>query len=144
MAVGGCVRFRMSGCSARWVIMAPCAAAGVLVVAGAWPTYSWGGVEAVIAMAMAVVVVTAIAGITGAAGVRRMTRAEPADRLSAGLRTGLQRFGLTLAAAAVLPWIAAVENRWYLVWLAIAYVVVSKFETLALVGWLRALEKRAC
>ena len=143
MAVGGCECFRASGCSARWLILAPCAAAVVLVVAGAWPTYLWGGTGALIAMCVAVAVVTAIAGVTGAVAVRRMAGAEPAARLTAGLRMGLQRFVLTLGAAA-LPWIAAVEIRSYLVWLAIAYLVLSKLETLVLVGWMRTLEKRAC
>ncbi len=136
--------FWASGCSARWMIIAPWAAAGVLVVAGAWPTYLWGGGDALIAMTVAVAVVAAIAGLTGALAVSRLADAEPTGRMAVGLRMGVQRFLLTLAAAAATAWTAAVDTRPFLVWVAIAYMVVSKFETVAVVGWLRVLEKRAC
>ena len=115
----------------------------VLGAAGYWPTREVGGDEAVTAMIAAVVVVTAVVYATLIPALRRMVRADDKHRLLLGFHVAAVRFIVTLSAAAMIAWRELVEPQAFLIWIAVAYVLMTLVETWVLVCWNRQLVNRS-
>ena len=128
--------------SARRTLAWPLAAWAVLAGAGYLPARSLRGRSGIEAMLAGQAVVVFIVYATLVPAMRRMAGADAAGRLRAVLKAGAMRLILTLPVIAVIVWLGSVDPVAFLVWVAIAYVVTTKIETLALVSWNRRLENR--
>lgn len=122
----------------------PVLAAGLLAAAGYWPTQRLAGPEGVRSMLAAVTIVLAVVYATLLPAMRKMAVVEPAARFKLALKAGAQRFILTLAVAGAIALTGALPLTGFLVWVALAYVVMIKAETAALLWWMRRLENRPC
>jgi len=120
--------------------------AGWVLVAGlgAWPTWEWFGSEGLQAMAIAQVIVVVVTYGTLVPAMRRMPEVDTPARLVLAMKAGVWRLGLTVLLSAAMAWLWPIETKVFLVWVAIAYLVLISFETSALVLWAKKLESQAC
>jgi len=125
---------------ARRLLLLPLAAWAVMATVGYVPTQSLGGWSAVKAMIVGQAVVVAIVYATLVPAIRGMAGADAQGRLRVGLRAGAIRLGVTLPVAAAIAWYGSLDAVVFLVWVAIAYVVMIKVETLTLIWWNKRLE----
>jgi len=128
--------------SARRTLAWPLAAWAVLAGAGYLPTRSLRGRSGIEAMLAGQAVVVFIVYATLVPAMRRMARADAAHRLRVFLEAGAMRLILTLPVISLIVWLGGVDPVAFLIWVAIAYVVMVKVATLALVCWHRRLEDR--
>ena len=120
----------------------PAIAVITLAVVGYLPTRSWVGAGGLEAMLAAQGLVLAVVYATLVPGLRRMAAADKPTRLRIGLTLGVVRLLLTIALAAVMVLRELVDRSTFLIWLAIAYVVLIQVETWALIHWTKTLDKR--
>ncbi|MBN2562187.1 MAG: hypothetical protein JXQ75_14785 [Phycisphaerae bacterium] len=126
----------------RRLYLLPLAGWLVLVVVGYLPTRSLGGAGALEAMVAGQAVVVAVVYGTLVPALRRMATAEARVRLRIALKAGGVRFLLTVLIGAVVAWRGFVEPSVFLIWLAIAYVVMIKIEVWTLIRWGKRLESQ--
>jgi hypothetical protein len=128
-------------CGAPWRLLALPAAGGLgLVVMGYFPTSSIAGRTGLGAMLAAQAVVVALVYATVVPALRRMVGADVKRRFRIALQAGVIRFLATVLVAAAVGWYAKLNTDVFLVWLAIAYVVMIKIETWVLIHWSKRLE----
>jgi len=120
----------------------PLIAALILAAGGYWPTYRLAGPTGSFAMLTAIVLTVAVVYLTLWLTMRPMALAAPAKRLGLALKAGVVRFLVTLPAAVVIARKGGVEPRSFLIWVAIAYIVMIKVETFVLIRWVAAIEKQ--
>lgn len=111
-----------------------------LIAVGYFPTQWAAGSEAIPAMCVSIGVVVMIGVVTLAIAMRRMAAVDATRRLGVGFMTAGQRFGATMLIAIVMAFGSGEHKNVGLIWLGIAYVVVTMIETLALVHWNARLE----
>ena len=126
-----------------WLAL-PLAGWGVLVLIGYWPTRVCGESRGIAAMLTAQVLVVATVYVTLIPAMVKMAGTDAPGRLNAGLKAATLRFLFTLGLMGLVLWRGDVERPIFLVWVAIAYVVMIKCETLVLVRWARLLERASC
>ena len=114
----------------------------LLVAIGYFPTQSLGGRRGVEAMVIAQAVVVGIVYVTLIPAMRKMVIAERALRFQIALKAGAIRFILTLLIVLIMAWRCPPNTTIFLVWVAIAYLVMIKLETLALIFWDKRLESQ--
>jgi hypothetical protein len=73
-----------------------------------------------------------------------MARADAPGRLKIGFKAAATRFLFTVGAGGLIAWRGGVDREAFLAWVAIAYVVMIKVETLVLVRWARRVERASC
>ncbi len=125
------------------LLMWPGFLAGVLILGGYVPTVRLAGEDGLEAMLWAVAGATFVVYATLIPAVFRMARADASARLMLGFRAMGVRFIATLLPAG---WVAArkmVETTTFLVWVAIAYAVLTIVEAVILVYWNNRLGKQA-
>ena len=113
----------------------------LLALIGYWPTWvcSEGrGIESMLA-AQALVIVAVY--VTLIPAMVKMVGSDPPGRLGIGFKAAGARFLFTLVVAGLMAWRSGVERQSFLVWLAVAYIVMIKCETLVLVRWAKMLER---
>ncbi len=125
----------------RWLLWLPLVGMVVLFVSGYYPTRRLCGDAGTKAMVIAQVLVAAVVYATLLPAARQVSKGGPAG-LKAGLRAGTVRLVLTTALIALVAWRRLAEPRAFLVWTAVAYVVMIKIETLVLLRWGRQAEQR--
>jgi heme exporter protein D len=118
------------------------AGGGLLAAIGYAPTRWLAGSDGVRAMAVALAVVVVVVEAALLATRRRMAAAEAGQRLRIALGGGLVRFVFTLAAALAVIRCTSVPPAAFLVWLAIAYVVIVLVETGILAAWSKRTESQ--
>lgn len=116
----------------------------VLAAVGYYPTALRGGRAALTAMVAAQAVVVVIVYVTLLLAMGGMVGVGPPERLKLAFKAATVRFVLTLAVVGAVAWRGPLSAPAFLVWAAISYVVMIKVETIALIGWIRILERRAC
>ena len=123
----------------------------VLITVGAWlalvavgylPTRALIGSDGVKAMLLAQVVVFAVVCFTLLPSMKRMLGQRPEVRFQIMLKAGLVRFMGTLALAVMFVLRGVAHTAGFLIWVAIAYVVMIKVETLVLIYWNKQFENR--
>jgi hypothetical protein len=128
-------------CGAPWRLLALPAAGGLgLAAMGYFPTSSIAGRTGLGAMLSAQVVVTAVVYATVVPALRRMRGADRERRFRLALQAGVIRFLATVFIATAVGWYAELNTDVFLVWVAIAYVVMIKIETWVLIYWSKRLE----
>jgi hypothetical protein len=123
-----------------WLVLTPPAMSVLMIAIGWQTTQARGGRPAVEAMILAQIVLLAIVYSSLLPILRRMAKADAANRLKLAMRAGGQRFLLTLVAVAVVIVGGWAERRPFLLWIAIGYVVMTLAETIALTRWLNETE----
>lgn len=121
----------------------PGLASVILVAAGYVPTRRSAGDAGLVAMIWAVVCVTIVVYATLVPTVLRMTRASGAKRLMLGFRAMGIRFMATVMVAAVIAWKQMVAPEPFLMWVALAYVILTMIESWILIRWNNWLERQA-
>ena len=111
-----------------------------LAVIGYWPTRMWGGPEAVRSMWAAQLIVVLIVTATSWRAGCIMPKANASGRLKIAFSIACGRFLLTLALAGVCFWQGDFEPRSFMIWLALAYLVMIKIQTIILIRWTRMFE----
>ncbi len=119
----------------RWLVLLPLGAWAVMAAVGYLPTKSLGGRPGVEGMIVGQAVVLAVVYATLLPAVRRMVGLDAPGRLRLGLKAGAIRLIVTLSVITVIACVGGVAPVSFLVWVAIAYVVIIQVETLALVYW---------
>ena len=112
-----------------------------LVAIGYLPTRALIGNDGVKAMLLAQAIVFAIVCLTLLAAMKRMLGQGPDVRFQIMLKAGLIRFVATLGVAVVFLLRGVAHTAGFLVWVAIAYVLMIKVETLVLLYWSKQLGK---
>ena len=125
---------------ARRLLLLPLAAWVVIAAGGYLPTRSVGGWRAVQAMIVAQAVVVTIVYATLLPAMRRMGRTDAPGRFRLALKAGAVRLIVTLAVISLLAWLGGVDAVAFLIWVAIAYVVMIQVETVTLMWWNKRLE----
>jgi hypothetical protein len=120
----------------------PLAGAILLAVAGYYPTRRLRGDEGIRAMVVAQGMVLAVVYATLLPAMKWMAAVEPAKRLETGLKVGTIRLVVTILLIGAGTWMRWAETRAFLMWAAIAYIVMIKIETVVLLMWSRRIEKR--
>ena len=128
--------------TSRRLTILPLAVWLLLVVIGYFPTQSLGGRRGVEAMIIAQAVVVGIVYVTLIPAMRQMVIAERAQRFQIALKAGAIRFILTLLVVVVVAWGGTLNKTVFLMWVAIAYIVMIKVETLSLIHWSKRLESQ--
>ncbi len=124
-----------------WRLLAWPAAGGLgLAAVGYFPTSSIAGRTGLAAMLVAQALVIALVYATVVPALRRMSGADLERRFRIALQAGVIRFLVTVFVAAAVGWSAQLDTDVFLVWLAIAYVVMIKIETWILIHWSKRLE----
>lgn len=124
----------------RPMLLVPLTVWVIMVSVGYWPTRSVAGAGGVYAMLAAQAMVVIIVYATLVPAMRRMAIADAPGRLQAALKAGTVRLILTLVATGVIVWRAGIDRATFLIWTAIAYVVMVNVETLVLVYWNKRIE----
>lgn len=106
-----------------------------LAAIGYLPTRQMAGEQGIQAMIWALAGVTLVVYATLLPTMIRMNRADASKRLILGFRVMAIRFPATLALAAMVSWRRLVEPGPFLVWVAIAYMVLAMIESVILVRW---------
>jgi len=132
---------RVIGGMGPW-ISGPLVAWILLAVVGYMPTRTLGGDGAVRAMLTAQAAVVVVVYGTLAWAMVRMSQAGPSNRYLIAMKAGSIRFVLTLIIGAIIGWRGGIDRTVFLVWVAVAYVVMIMVETLTLISWSRRLESR--
>lgn len=127
----------------RRLLLLPLAAGVVLAAAGSYPTWVLKGEAGLKAMLAAEILVIAVVYVTLVPVMRRMTAAEPVERLRLAIKAGVVRMIGTLAVAGAVAWRGRLDTAAFLLWVAMAYVILVKAETLALYYWNRRLESHS-
>jgi len=112
-----------------------------LALLGYWPTWACSegrGIESMLA-AQALVIIAVY--VTLIPAMARMAGTDTPGRLRIGFKAACARFLFTLVVAGLIAWRSGVERQSFLVWVAIAYIVMIKCETLVLVCWAKMLER---
>jgi hypothetical protein len=112
-----------------------------MVVLGTAPTGKLVGRPGLEAMIAAQLTVVVIVYVTLLVAMRRMRTVDAPGRLREALRAGVIRMAMTLGIIAVVAWRGFFEPAVFLVWAAIAYVIMILVETLALLHWSKRLER---
>ena len=126
-----------------WLLCLPGMATVVLAAAGCYPTWRIGGRAGMEGMVAGQLLVVLVVYATLLPALRRMVSDDAAGRLQAGLKVGLIRLVLTVGAMVVIAWRRWAEPKVFLTWVAIAYVVMVKLETVVLLRWNRVTGQRA-
>ncbi|MGQ9650290.1 MAG: hypothetical protein ACUVXJ_09290 [Phycisphaerae bacterium] len=126
-----------------WLLCLPGMATLVLAAAGCYPTWRIGGRAGVEGMLAGQLLVLLVVYATLFTALWRMVPDEAVGRLQAGLKVGLIRLVLTVGAMVVIAWRRWAEPKVFLTWVAIAYVVMAKLETVVLLRWNRVTGARA-
>ena len=113
-----------------------------LAAIGWWPTRRIAGDESVRSMLWAIGLVALIVIVSLRITARRMDGAEAAGRFRIMLAAGLMRMVAIVPLAFGIAWVGDVNVGAFLIWVAIAYIVLIKVETLVLLGWSRRLENK--
>jgi hypothetical protein len=116
----------------------------LLALSGYWPTRVYCGPRGIQGMLAAQVLVVVVVYVTLVPAIARMATADAPGRLKIGFKAAFARFLFTLALAGLVVWRGDVERQVFLVWVAIAYVVMIKCETFVLVRWAKMLERASC
>jgi len=109
---------------------------------GYWPTRSVAGGEGAAAMLAALGLVLAAVYATLLPAMWRMGKAEARRRFQIALGAGVIRFLATTAAAGLIVWRGLDNPAVFLIWVAIAYVLLIGVETWTLISWSQRLESR--
>lgn len=133
----------VSAAKVPWLLCLPGMATVVLAAAGCYPTWRIGGRAGVEGMLAGQLLVLLVVYATLLPALWRMVPDEVAGRLHAGLKVGLIRLALTVGAMVVIAWRRWAEPKMFLTWVAIAYVVMAKLETVVLLRWNRVTGARA-
>lgn len=134
---------RVSNAGVSWLLCLPLVAAVALAAAGCYPTWRLGGRAGVEAMFAGQSLVLLVVYTTLLPALRRMAMDDAAGRLQTGLKVGAIRLILTAAAMVVIAWRRWAEPKMFLTWVAAAYLVMVKIETLLLLRWGRTAGERA-
>lgn len=126
------------------LLIVPVAVSLVLLAIGWRPTLARGGRPAIEAMLAAHAVVLAAMYVTLLPAVNGMRSAGASERFKLAFKAAGQRFIVTLVAAAVVAGGKYVDHRPFLVWVAVAYVVLTLAETVVLARWMREAESSSC
>jgi hypothetical protein len=116
----------------------------VLILVGYWPTrvYTEGrGIESMLA---AQILVLAAVYVTLVPAMMAMAGADASGRTKIGFKAAAIRFLFTVLVAGLIAWRGQVDREAFLAWVAIAYVLMIKVETLVLVRWSKLVEKARC
>jgi hypothetical protein len=118
----------------------PTISVAVLMGVGYYPTRRIAGQEGVIAMlvAQALVFIVVMATVLPKIGV--FANAKPSSRLKLALKMAAQRMCLAMALGAVIVWRGIVEVDVFLIWMALAYLILVQVETFALYRWMKGLD----
>ena len=127
---------------ARRLLLLPLGAWAVMAAGGYLPTRSVGGGSAVQAMIVAQAVVVTIVYATLLLAMRQMGRTDAPGRFRLALKAGAVRLIVTLPVISLLAWLGGVDAVAFLIWVAIAYVVMIQVETQVLVYWNKRLENQ--
>jgi hypothetical protein len=119
----------------HWLALLPLACGGLLATLGYWPTRSLAGQDGTAAMFAAVALVLTVVYATLLPAMRRMRRAAAGRRFQIALGAGVIRFLATLLVAGGLVWRGMAAPAAFLLWVALAYLVLINVETWALVAW---------
>lgn len=114
----------------------------ILMAAGYLPTKALIGGDGVKAMLLAQAVVFGAVCLTLLLSMKQMLGQSPEVRFRIMLKAGLVRFAGTLAVAVLFALRGVAHTAGFLIWVAIAYVVMIKVETLVLLYWNKQLENR--
>jgi len=109
-----------------WIIIAAVGYVPTKLLAG------WNGVQAMFA---AQAMVTAIVYLTLIPAMWQMAGAEKPQQLKIAFKVVAVRFIITLLAIVIVVWQGFVHTTVFLVWSAVAYLMMIKMETLILVKW---------
>jgi hypothetical protein len=126
--------------TARKLLMLPVAGWMLLAAGGYFPTRSLAGDDGLRAMCLAQSLVVAVVLATLLMAMRRMVGKSPVDRFKAAMLAAAVRFLATAALLAVIAWRGGVQLFAFLLWGAIAYLVMVLLEAVALARWFRYLE----
>lgn len=109
---------------------------------GYWPTRVSAGGEGAAAMLSAVTLVLVVVYATLVPAMWRMGKAEARRRFQIALGAGVIRFLATAAATGLIVWRGLDSPAVFLIWVAIAYVLLIGVETWTLISWTKRLEIR--
>ena len=121
--------------SLRRLYILPVAVWILILAAGYFPTQliaGWCGIQAMIIAQLAVV---GIVYVTIIPAMRKMVNAKKSRQFEIALKAGLVRFFLALLVIVVILWSGSVETTVFVIWAAIAYLIMIKIETVMLIKW---------
>ena len=124
------------------LLLRPLAGGCGLAMIGYWPTRMSAGGEGAAAMLSAVALVLAVVYATLLPAMWRMGKAEARRRFQIALGAGVVRFLATAAATGLIVWRGLDSPAVFLIWVAIAYVLLIGVETWTLISWTKRLEIR--
>ena len=130
------------GRGARRLLLMPMAGWLVMAAGGGLPTQYLGGRSGIEAMVTAQAVVVAVVYTTLLPAMRQMLYADAKARFRIALKAGTTRFILTVLISGVIAWRWLAEPNAFLIWVAIAYVLMIKVETLTLIWWAKKIESQ--
>jgi hypothetical protein len=125
----------------RRLCLVPTICTAFLIAAGYRPTSRIAGLDGVIAMITAQLLILGIILATLLYNIGKIKAAEPNKRLQIALKMSAQRLFFTMIMGAVVALQNLVATEAFLIWLAIAYFVLVQVETLTLFYWMKGLDK---
>ncbi len=114
------------------MIVVPCVAALLMLLFGWQPTESRGGWPAVKGMLLAQAIVAGAIYATMLPVLPRIAKAAPNQRLALFFKASGRRLAITLIATVAVVLEGWASPRPFLIWIGVAYVVMTMAETIAL------------